>query len=204
MQCKTVGYATSVRLVRDLSGDRCRQNSNWGYTDSFIWANKGCRAEFEVTYGNAVTPTPGTRRISCGTGANAREQCATGGAPSNVRLLRDLSGSRCRQNFSWGYTESVIWTSAGCRGDFEVTLGGTTGPAPGGGTRTITCGNSYGAQMSCNAFGRVSNVRVARDLSNGRCRQGSTWGYSQQDLWVKDGCYADFEITYLGIVPQPR
>jgi hypothetical protein len=58
--------------------------------------------------------------------------------------------------------------------------------------------------MSCNPFGQVANVRVARDLSNGRCRQGATWGFTQQDLWVKGGCYADFLVTYASMTPMPR
>ena len=54
-ECKTNGEATGVVLIRDLSGrNLCRQGSNWGYTDSFIWANQGCRAEFEVTYRGMV------------------------------------------------------------------------------------------------------------------------------------------------------
>ena len=202
VQCKTLGYATNVRLVRDLSGNRCRQNSNWGHTDSFIWTNKGCRAEFEVSYGNngntGNKPMPGTRRITCGTGSNSQVQCMTGGYATNVRLVRDLSGNRCRQGSNWGHTDSFIWTNAGCRADFEVSFGGTNpGLTPGGVTRTITCGNSYGAQMSCNLFGQASSVRLGRDLSNGRCRQGATWGFTQQDMWVKGGCYADFQVTYL-------
>ena len=28
---------------------RCRQGQTWGYTDSFIWANNGCRGQFLVT-----------------------------------------------------------------------------------------------------------------------------------------------------------
>ncbi len=59
VECKTRGYATNVRLARDLSGNQCRQGSNWGSTDSFIWANKGCRGEFEVTYaGTSPAPRP--------------------------------------------------------------------------------------------------------------------------------------------------
>ncbi len=206
--CKTQGYATNVRLVRDQSGGRCQQGSTWGYTDSFIWANKGCRGDFEIAYGNTGAPTPGTKRITCGTGNYSQVECKVGGYATNVRLIRDLGANRCRQNSNWGHTDSFIWTNAGCRGEFEVTFGTTTGPAPGPApvpsTRTITCGDSYGATMNCNAFGQVAGVRVARDLSNGRCRQGSTWGFTQNDLWVKGGCYADFEVSYTGVTPQPR
>jgi hypothetical protein len=210
VQCKTGGYATSVRLVRDLSGNRCRQGDNWGHTDSFIWTNRGCRADFEIVYRNTGAPAPGTRRITCGTGTTSQVQCMTGGYATNVRLVRDMSGNRCRQNSNWGYTDSFIWTNAFCRAEFEITYSGSPGPGPvrpqpvQPTTRTITCGNSYGAQMSCNPFGQVASVRVARDLSNGRCRQGATWGFTQQDLWVKGGCYADFLVTYASMTPVPR
>jgi hypothetical protein len=210
VQCQTGGYASSVRLVRDLSGNnRCRQGQSWGYTSAYVWTKAGCRGDFEVAYGNAGGPVSGNRRLTCGTGTTSQAQCPTGGYATSVRLVRDLSGNRCRQNTNWGYTDSFIWTNAYCRAEFEVGYGGATGPAtprppvtPA--TRTITCGNSYGAQMSCNAFGQVANVRMTRDLSNGRCRQGATWGFSQQDLWVKDGCYADFQVTYAGLQPMAR
>ena len=215
VQCNTGGYATSVRLVRDRSGNRCRQNSNWGHTDSFIWANKGCYADFEVTYGG-TTPAPplgaGTRIITCGTTSHTQVECKTGGYATDVRLVREHSRNRCRQNKSWGHTDSFIWANKGCRADFEVTYAGTTptplprpipGPGPAPGTRTISCGNRAGVTMSCDAFGTVASVRMLQDQSGGRCRQGFSWGYDQSSVWVKNGCWADFEVRYTG-VPQRR
>jgi hypothetical protein len=201
LECKTGGYATQVRLVRDLSNGRCRQGSSWGNTDSFIWANKGCRAEFEVTYRGTVTPGPGSRHITCGTGTATQVQCATQGEASTIRLVRNLSTARCLEKSNWGYTSKFIWANQGCRGEFEVTYRGTTPapptpPAP----RTITCGNTAGADMSCNPMGTVASIRLLRDLS-GRCRQNSTWGFTRSDLWVRQGCYGQFQITYAAAPP---
>lgn len=206
-ECKTGGYATQVRLVRDLSRSRCRRGSNWGNTDSFIWANAGCHGEFEVTYRSTVTPGPGTRHITCGTGTAAQVQCNTRGEAATVRLVRNLSAARCIEKSNWGYTGTFIWANKGCRGEFEVTYRGATPqpptpPTPA--TRTITCGNSAGAAMSCNPMGTVSSIRLLRDLS-GRCRQNSTWGFTQSDLWVRQGCHGQFEVSYLPVPqPQPR
>jgi hypothetical protein len=44
---------------------------------------------------------------------------------------------------------------------------------------------------------------LLREHSNSRCRQNSTWGFSSGDIWVKDGCWADFSVTYVA-VPQRR
>ncbi len=212
IQCKTLGSAAQVRLVRDLSGGRCRQNATWGNTDSFIWANAGCRAEFEVTYQSPATPGPTTGLITCGTDGSGQAQCPLQGLAATIRLVRNLSVARCVEKSNWGFTSRFIWTNNGCRGEFEVTYRGPTPqpprpqpptppvPSP----RTLTCGNAAGASMSCNPIGTVSSVRLVRDLS-GRCRQNSTWGFSQSDLWVRQGCYGQFEIAYQPpAVPVPR
>ena len=37
-------------------------------------------------------------------------------------------------------------------------------------------------------------VHLVRDLSGGRCRIGSSWGYDRGGIWVDRGCRAEFEI----------
>jgi hypothetical protein len=204
--CKTEGYATGVRLARELSSNRCRKGTNWGNTDSFIWANSGCRAEFEVTYRADAEAKPGLRRITCATTTNAQVQCSTNGEVTDVRLVRELSTNQCRQGYNWGHTSTAIWVNRGCRAEFDVTYRGgapprptpdpTPTPAPTPATRVITCGSVSGSAMSCNAFGVVATARLQRDRSGGRCDQSSSWGLSEQSIWVARGCYADFEVTY--------
>ena len=204
VQCPTGGYATGVRLVRELSSNRCRQGSNWGNTDSFIWANSGCRGEFEVTYQGAAPTTPGTRRITCGTTTNAQVHCNIGDSATNVRLVRDLSGNQCRQGYNWGHTGTRIWANRLCRAEFEVTYGSspapkpTPQPSPTPTTKVISCGNASGSAMSCNAFGTVATVRLQRDRSAGRCGQSQSWGLDDEAVWVARGCYGDFEVTLAG------
>jgi Protein of unknown function (DUF3011) len=38
-----------VRLVAQLSETQCRRGQNWGYTNSGIWVDEGCAAEFQIT-----------------------------------------------------------------------------------------------------------------------------------------------------------
>lgn len=208
-KCNTEGYATAVRLVRDQSGGRCKEKSTWGFTNSFVWTQSKCLGDFEVSYRKTTETTTGARTITCGTTSGDQVQCKTQGYATQVRLKKDLNGNRCRQNSTWGYTDSFIWANRGCRGDFEVTYGSgtpskpTPEPPPAPGSRVISCGNKAGANMSCNTFGKVAGVRLVREYSNDRCRQNSTWGYSNGDMWVKNGCWADFAVTYVA-VPQPR
>ncbi len=200
--CKTEGYATEVRLVRELSSNRCRKDFNWGHTDSFIWTNKGCRAEFEVSYRPASSHT---RTLICGVSTGAQVQCLTRGTALQVRLVRELSNNRCRKGTNWGNTDSYIWANAGCKAEFEVTYRGVAPPRPTPGpspapapekTRNLSCGNAAGSSMSCNAFGTVATVRLLRDRSGARCSQPSSWGLNEAAVWVARGCYGDFEVTY--------
>jgi hypothetical protein len=206
--CKTDGYATAVRLVRELSDDRCRERSTWGNTDSYIWANRGCRAEFEVAYRGAAPISADTRRITCGNVSDVHVQCAIVGGATGVRLVRDLSGGRCRQGSSWDHTAAFIWANQGCRAEFEVSYGGSATPkpsptpTPAPATRVITCGNASGSSMSCNAFGTVATVSLKRDRSGGACSQSSSWGLAEESIWVAHKCYGEFEVTYGAVMKQ--
>ena len=191
--CPTDGYATGVRMTRDLSNGRCRQNQTWGHTNAFLWATRGCRAEFLVTLRGEPAGQTGPTVISCGTTTGRQVVCETEGVATAVTLQQDRSGGRCRQGQSWGYTESFIWASQGCRGEFAVTYrdegaGGTA-------TRRVTCGTADAQRLACRPGGRVATAALQRQLSAGRCRQGSTWGYAGDSLWVANGCVAEFTLT---------
>ncbi len=206
--CRTEGRPASVRLVKELSNNRCRQGSSWDYNATLVWAKDGCRGTFEITYESAATP--GVRRITCGNVSDAHVQCAIGGDATGVRLVRDLSGGRCRQGSSWDHTAAFIWANQGCRAEFEVSYGGsptpkptpTPTPAPAPATRVITCGNAGGSSMSCNAFGTVATVSLKRDRSGGACSQSSSWGLAEESIWVARKCYGDFEVTYGAVMRQ--
>ena len=109
-------------MVRNLGGARCVEGQNWGHTDRNIWANRGCRGQFEITYaGDDEGGGPKTRIVTCGTSGTSRVACNPGGIVSSVRLMRELSSARCRTNSTWGHDTREIWTSRGCRAEFEVT-----------------------------------------------------------------------------------
>ncbi len=192
--CKTGGYATNVRLSQDQSGGRCRQGQTWGHTDSFIWANNGCRGQFTVTLQGSGSGNTGSTVVSCGSASGRQVICETEGYATNVTLQRDQSGGRCLRNQTWGFTDSFIWANEGCRGDFLVSYAAGGG---GGGdvARRITCGSSDPQGLGCRPGGTVRSARLVRDLSGSRCRQNTTWGYAADSLWVANGCIGEFTLT---------
>lgn len=44
-----VGANVRVELVRKLSTKPCVRGSTWGYSGSYLWVSRGCRAQFAVT-----------------------------------------------------------------------------------------------------------------------------------------------------------
>src|SRR5437868_295081 len=58
-----------VRLVRQISGSPCQQDSTWGYDSRGVWVDRGCRAEFDVSSGGSRNQMT---RISAGTSIAVR------------------------------------------------------------------------------------------------------------------------------------
>ena len=123
-ECR-IPAGSRIRLVRQLSQSPCRLNDTYGQGLGYLWVAKGCRGEFEMirsananaSGGNGGKPT----RVVCEakTGVAGRTQCAAPGA-TGVRLLKEYSTRRCVLDRTYGASDSYIWTSGGCRGEFEV------------------------------------------------------------------------------------
>lgn len=120
-----------------------------------------------------------------------------------VRLINQVSKSACYEGESWGYDRRGIWVTNGCEGEFAVGGGGRYdggGPRGGGGYdgprrggRVIVCESRDYRYNYC-------PVRVRRDvdminqISSTECRQGRTWGYDRNGIWVDRGCGAEFSV----------
>ena len=109
--------------------------------------------------------------------------------PVNGRavLVKRLSDARCVEGQSWGQRGDRVWVSNGCRAKFEVTRTGG-----GGGSNLVDCSSDGGRYRECQ-IGPGYFGRLVRDLSNGRCRENSTWGTRNGVIWVTDGCRGRFE-----------
>ena len=49
-----------------------------------------------------------------------RQQVCRADTRGGVRLVRQLSGSRCVEGQTWGYARGGVWVSNGCRAQFET------------------------------------------------------------------------------------
>ncbi len=59
-----------------------------------------------------------TGRLTCASNDMRYKYCSAD-TRGDVRLVRQISGSPCDQNYSWGYDYRGIWVDRGCRAEFE-------------------------------------------------------------------------------------
>jgi hypothetical protein len=107
-----------------------------------------------------------------------------------VTLVKQLSGSECRQGYSWGADERGIWVDHGCRADFAVR---SANYASGG--RQVPCSSDDGHRRYCPTNTRAG-VALEKQTSGAACEQGYSWGYDEGGIWVDHGCRAYFRVEY--------
>jgi vacuolar-type H+-ATPase subunit E/Vma4 len=180
-----------VRLARQLSSAACNQGSTWGYDNSGIWVNNGCRADFDVA--SSASGSASSQTLRCESENGVRKYCRadTGGG---VRLSRQISEADCIQGSTWGYTSRGVWVSNNCRADFEVLADGqSTGESiytliPSGtqlsvvtneiiDSRTAGEGQRFSAQVDSDVVDSWGNVAIPRgSLAELAIRRAATDG----------------------------
>ena len=114
-----------------------------------------------------------------------------------VSISRQLSRTACVQGRNWGWDNSGIWVSQGCRAEFVTGRGGYGGGRPSGPDagygQTIRCESDKNRHRRCNVqVGR--GVDLVRQLSQTRCVRGQNWGWDRRGVWVDRGCRAEFRV----------
>lgn len=184
-----------ARLSQQISDTRCMEGRNWGSRPGLIWVDGGCRARFVESRPNWPSwgkPGANQRQILCESKDERYQQCNTGFRGA-ARLTRQLSQNACIEGRSWGQSRGMVWVSRGCRAWFEDTNwnGGGDG-YPGDSGYNITCASTDGRYRTCAWNESYGRPRLVEQISDKRCVEGSTWGYSGGNVWVNNGCRGRF------------
>ena len=76
------------------------------------------------------TPSEQSYTVRCESGDMGRHTCAAPAEIVRAEVLRQISGSACTQDRTWGWQGSSIWVDRGCRAEFTVyAYATTTAPA---------------------------------------------------------------------------
>ena len=136
--------------------------------------------------------------ITCSSDDGRRNYCNVD-TRRGVRLNRQISGSPCVQDQTWGVDNRGLWVDRGCRAEFSFGGGGWR-PGQGQGpdqSQIITCSSDDGRRNFCSINGYNSNsVVLTRQISGSPCVQNQTWGIDRRrGLWVDRGCRAEFQVN---------
>lgn len=183
--------AQNPRLIRQISNNPCIRGSTWGFDNAGVWVTGGCRAQFRASVPVSEIV------VKCESANDQPARCGYKGA-TRVRLVRQISGSPCLRDQTWGMDSDGLWVASGCRGQFALypaTDDGTNGGGntSGGGRNIVTCRSIPGDYTFC-PVKVPKRVTVQRQLSNTRCREGRTWGYAHDGIWAANGCRARFRV----------
>ena len=187
-QCNT-GFRGRAALSQNISSTRCVEGQNWGSGNGFVWVDRGCRARFVEGSGSSDGAGYGVK-VRCESADNRYRECRTG-FRGKATLTRKLSDSRCVEGDSWGQRNGTIWVDKGCRAEFIDSNGGwNTGN--GNSNYSVTCSSQDNRRATCAWNSRYGRPYVIQQISSDSCSEGSSWGYSGNQIWVDRGCRARF------------
>jgi len=125
------------------------------------------------------------------------------GQSGSVRLVQQVSKTRCVEGRTWGWNRGGVWVNQGCEGVFRVSRRGSGGghadwrPGPGWDRAIrVRCGSvDYNYRMCQVDTGRGSDVRINRQISKTQCVENRNWGWNRAGIWVNQGCDAEFVVN---------
>jgi hypothetical protein len=184
-ECAT-GFRGRAVLSQNLSKTACQEGQNWGSGNGMVWVDRGCRGRFVAGSGSGG----GGVKVRCESSDNRYRECVTSFRGRAV-LTRKLSDARCTEGETWGQRNGAIWVDRGCRAEF---IEGNGGWNPGGGNNSynVTCSSDDNRRRTCAWESRYGRPVLIQQLSSNACREGSTWGYLSNQIWVDRGCRARF------------
>jgi DUF3011 family protein len=208
-QC-AIDRGARVELTRHLSSTPCRENSNWGVGQGYIWVSGGCRAEFTVSN---VSYGQGQGQGNAQANQNQLSACRS----EADRRLPDYrydqiqvqpvsrQGSIARVRWHAGTKSGLCTVSANGR-VIAFTTGGADEADEGNYTSTgtrVICESKSGDREECR-IPRGARVRLARQISQSPCRFNDTYGTGDGYLWVAKGCRGEFDVFRVAAEPLPQ
>lgn len=130
--------------------------------------------------------------VVCESSDGHREFCRAYTA-DGVHVLRQISRTNCVEGRNWGYNDRGVWVSDGCRAEFFLGSREEHRERERDRWETVVCESDFGHTHRCDIPSH-REVKLRRQLSRADCSYGRTWGYSNHELWVRDGCRAEFSI----------
>ena len=143
-------------------------------------------------------------KVTCESENERQKECEMD-TRGEVRIVKQVSKTKCVEGKNWGLFKHSVWVSDGCRAEFESSGqhsdgGHKSSGYVGGGDDAyrdlptgVTCESENERRKEC-AMDTRGDVRVVKQLSKTKCVEGENWGLSKHSIWVDGGCRAKFEL----------
>ena len=153
-----------------------------------------------------VPTVASAQQLTCESRNYQQAFCPTGFDIARAWMVVQRSRAPCIEGQTWGFQNNGIWVSQGCEADFAFQ--GVGGPpvvvAPvRPGTQRVSCESRNYQQAICPTGMQITGAWVIEQRSSAPCIQGQTWGFQNSEIWVTQGCAADFGMQGSGIVVAP-
>ncbi|WP_333681470.1 DUF3011 domain-containing protein [Dyella sp.] len=157
-----------------------------------------------VGFGLLEAPAPshaqrGPQGAYCASNDNRFARCQV--PWRDAELVQQMSKTRCVRDQTWGFDRNGIWVDKGCRGQFAPAYGRQYDDGRGRGwgrppqQLQVRCESHGGNRQFCPVdLRRDDQVRMVNKLSGADCRQGRSWDWSRDGIWVDRGCRAVFVV----------
>ncbi len=152
--------------------------------------NNSTEAQFNQSKSNknwSSNPYGAGDRLVCESFRGQRKHCRAD-TNGGVRILRQIGNNNCQGN--WGYDYYGIWVTNGCRAEFQIDRYQNH---YGQSTDVVRCESYSYRRQTCASNLQGADVQLIHQLSNRSCR--GNWGFNQNEIWVSNGCKADFRIN---------
>ncbi len=149
--------------------------SNWGFSR--------IKQDIAQSLGGGGYPYPPVdeQTFRCDSRNNDARRCVPPWrGPS--RLVRQISSKPCIEDGTWNSWDGLITVWKGCKGEFA---------AAGAAAHTIRCESTDGRNRTCRTPWQ-GHSRLTRQLSGAACVEGRTWQSQQGQVYVGNGCRAEF------------
>ena len=140
---------------------------------------------------SAVHAQTNLRGLECSSQDNRYHECAVPFRGTAI-ITQQISQASCVEGRTWGQRPGVVWVKNGCRARFDMRRDQDFQGRNNGDQRTVVCASNRGERRVCDT-GVRGPVRLTNQLNNSNaCVEGRTWGQSQGQVWVTNGCRAQF------------
>ena len=159
-----------VTLIVQLGPFACNKGDTWDFDKGGVWVANGCTARF------LLGPPPKNDDAEAKAQGNAAES-----------LARDLaSGGRSARR-------KVQQPPAAAAPAPRAQANRAAPFTPSGAPTVLVCESKQYKLTKCPVPVRA-HVYLRKKLGNAECRFNATWGYDFGEIWVTDGCRAEFDI----------